>query len=109
MERKEDNVDILFLPIVPETIRAQLEQVKAALTDISPPNSIERPTFVSRPNTKATDFHFEAEIQCLPFRLILGEEMDMTHIQQILSMTILRSSPYMIRISDFVARSDIQH
>ena len=42
MELKGDDVDISFLPVVPNTIRVQSEQVKATSTDISPPNSIEK-------------------------------------------------------------------
>ena len=82
MERKGDDVDISFLPVVPNTIRVQSEQVEATSTDISPPNSIEKPVFGPRPNTNATDFDFEAEIQCLPFKLNLGEETNVTHVQQ---------------------------
>ena len=83
MKQKGDHVDISFLPVVPNTIRVQLEQVKATSTDISPPDSIEKKTvFGTRPNTKATDFNFEAEIQCLPFKLNLGgEETNMTCLQ----------------------------
>ena len=65
MERKEDNVDISFLTVVPDTIRVQSEQVEATSTDISPPDSIEKPIFGPRPNTKAADFNFVAEKQCL--------------------------------------------
>ena len=68
MERKGDDVDILFLPVIPNTIRVLSVQVEATSTDISSPNSIDKPTFHPRPNTQATDFNFEAEIQCLPFR-----------------------------------------
>ena len=81
MERKGDDVDISFLPVVPNTIRVQLEQVEATSTDISTPNSIDKPTFAPRPNTTAANFDFEAEIQCLAFKLNLGEEMNMTHVQ----------------------------
>ena len=75
MERKGDNVDISFLPAVPDTVRVQSEQVEAISTDISPPNSIEKPVFGTRPNTKVTDFNSEAEIQCLPFNLNWGEQI----------------------------------
>ena len=39
MELKGDD-DISFLPVVPNIIRVQLEQVEATSTDISPPDSI---------------------------------------------------------------------
>ena len=67
MEIKGDDVNISFLPVVPNTIRAQSEQVEAAPTDVSPPNSNEKPVFVPRTDTQATYFDFEAEVQCLPF------------------------------------------
>ena len=82
MEIKGEDVNISFLPVVPNTIRFQSEQVEATLTDISPPNSSERPVSGCRPDTQAADFDFEAEAQCLPFKLNLGEETKMTHIQQ---------------------------
>ena len=82
MEIKGDDVNISFLPVVPYTIKVQLEQVEVTSTDISPSNSSKRPIFGTRPDTQAADFDFEAEIQCLPFKLNLGEEANMIHIQQ---------------------------
>ena len=64
MELKGDDVVISFLPVVHNTIRVQSEQVKATSTDISL-DSIEKPVFGPRPNTKAADFNSEAEVQCL--------------------------------------------
>ena len=72
MERKGDYVDILFLPVAPYTIRVQSEQLEVTYPDISPPNSTDKPTFGPRPNTHATDFDFEAEVQHLPFKLNWG-------------------------------------
>ena len=74
MEIKGDDVNISFLPVVPDTIRVQLEQVETTPTDISPPNSSKRPVFGPRPDTKAADFDFEAEVQCLPFKLNWGKK-----------------------------------
>ena len=82
MERKGDDVNISFLSVVPNTIRVPLEQVEAICTDISPPSFIDEPTFGPKPNTQAADFDFEAEVQCLPFKLNLGDEPNMTHVQQ---------------------------
>ena len=65
MERKGDDVHISFLPVVPNTIRAQLEQVEATSTNISLPISIDKPTFGPRPNTQSTHFYSEAGVQCL--------------------------------------------
>ena len=41
MKLKGDDTDISFLPVVPNTIRVQLEQVEVTSTGISPPNSSE--------------------------------------------------------------------
>ena len=62
MEIKGDDVNISFLPVVPDTIRVQLEQVETTSTDIFPPKCSERQVLGPRPDTKATDFDFEAEI-----------------------------------------------
>ena len=82
MEIKGDDVNKSFLPVVPNTIRVQLEQVESTPTDISPPDCSEKPVFGPRPDTQAADFDFEAEIQHLPFKLNMGEEAKLTHIQQ---------------------------
>ena len=82
MEIKGDDVSISFLPVVPNTIRVQLEQVEAALTDASPPNSSKQPVFGPRPDTQAADFDFEAEVQHLSFKLNLGKEAKLTHVEQ---------------------------
>ena len=73
MEMKGDDVNISFPPVVPDTIRVQSEQVEATSTGISPPDSSEKPVFGPRPDTQAADFDFEAEIQCLSFKLNLGK------------------------------------
>ena len=57
MELKGDDVNISFLPIVPNTIWVQSEQVEATSTDISPPDSIEETVFGPLPNTNAPDFN----------------------------------------------------
>ena len=82
IEIKGNDVNISFLPVVPDTITVQSEWVETTPSDISPPDSSERPVFGPRPDTQATDFDFQAEMQCLPFKLNLGEEAKITHIQQ---------------------------
>ena len=113
MEKKGDDVDILFLPVVPNTIRVQPEQVEATSTDISTPNPIDKPTFDLRPNTKAADFYFEAEIQHLPFKLNLGDEMNMTCLQQGWFIDLIYDHPEVFSLHDedlgFVTRSCIQY
>ena len=42
MEVKGDDVNIWFLPVVPNTIRVQVEQVESTPTDVSTPNSNEK-------------------------------------------------------------------
>ena len=59
MEINGENVNVLFLPVVPDTIRVQAEQVEATPADISPPDSSERPVLGPRPDTQAADFDFE--------------------------------------------------
>ena len=51
MERMEDNVNISFLHVAPDTIRVHSEQVEATSSNISPPNSTDKPTSSVRPNT----------------------------------------------------------
>ena len=52
MERKEDNINISFLPVAPDTVSVQLGQVEVACSDITPPISSDKPAFGHRPNTK---------------------------------------------------------
>ena len=100
MERTGDDVNIFFLPVVPDTIRVQLEQVEATSTDASPPNSIEKPVVCLRPNTNTAEFNFEAEIKCLPFKLNLGEEANMIHIQQDQSIDHIYDHPEVFSLHD---------
>ena len=78
MEIKGDDVNISFLPVIPNTIRVQLGQVESTPTDISPPDSSEKPVFGPRPDTQATDFEAEAEVQPLPFKLNFRKEAKLT-------------------------------
>ena len=100
MEIKGDDVNISFLPVVPNTIRVQLEQVEAKPTDISPPDSSEKPVFDPRPDTQAADFDFEAEVQFLPFKLNLGEEAKMICIQQGWFINLIYDHPEVFLLHD---------
>ena len=100
MEIKGENVNISFLPVVPNTIRVQAEQVEATPADISPPDSSERPVFGPRPDTQAADFDFEAEVQHLPFKLNLGEEAKMTHVQQGWFIDLIYDHPVVFSLHD---------
>ena len=68
MERKEDNINISFSLVAPNTIRVKSEQVEAATSNINPPTSSEKPSFGPRPDGNAADFDFQAEIDHLPFK-----------------------------------------
>ena len=82
MERKGDSIDISFLHVTPNTIRAELKQVEVTSSDISPPTPSDKPTFGPRPDTQATNFNFETEVQHLPFTLNMEKEAKLTHVQQ---------------------------
>ena len=82
IEEEGDVANVSFLPVVPNTIRVQVEQEEATSTDTATPNPQENPVFGPRPNTKSSDFNFEAEVKCLPFKLNLGYEAKLTCIQQ---------------------------
>ena len=100
MEVKGDDVKISFLPVVPNTIRVQVEQVESTPTDVSPPDSNEKPVFGPRPDTQAPDFDFEAEVQCLPFELTLGEEAKLTHVQQSWFIDLIYDHPEVFSLHD---------
>ena len=100
MEIKGDDINISFLPVVPSTIRVQLERVETTPTDISPPNSSEGPIFGPSPDTQATDFDFEAEIQCLPFKFNWQKEAKMTSIQQGQFIDLIYDHPEVFSIDD---------
>ena len=104
MERRGDSINISFLPVAPDTNRVQLEQVEVASSDITPSTFSDKPTSGPKPNTKATVFNFEAEVNCLPFKLNLGQNSKMTHVQQSWYIDIISDHPesslYMKRISD---------
>ena len=72
IEVRGDVAYISFLPVVPNTIRVQVEQVEATPTYMSTPIPNEKPIFGPRPDTHFADFDFEAEVKCLPFKLNLG-------------------------------------
>ena len=79
---KGDIANVSFLPVVPDTIRVQVEQVEATSTDTATPNPEEKLVFGPRPDTQSANFNFEAEVKHLPFKLNLGDEAKLTCIQQ---------------------------
>ena len=82
IEVKGDVANVSFLPVVPNTIRVQVGQVESTSDDTSTSKPEEKPVFGPRPNTQSTEFDFEAEVKCLPFKLNLGDETKLTCIQQ---------------------------
>ena len=81
MERQGDNINISFSAEAPNSIRVKSKQVESTTPDIIPPTSDEKPSFGPRPDVKATNFDFQAENDCLPFKLNMGTEVNMTHEQ----------------------------
>ena len=49
---------------------------------------------------KAMDFNFEAEVNCLPFKLNLGQDAEMMCVQQSLFMTIIYDHPQVFFLHD---------
>ena len=100
MERKGDNINISFLPVTPNIIRVQLEQVEVTSSDITPSTSSDKPAFGPRPNTNAADFDFEAEINCLPFKWNMGTDAKMTCAQQRQFINIIYDHPEVFSLHD---------
>ena len=100
IEVKEDVAKVSFLPVVPNTIRVQAEQVEPTSTDTWTPNSNERPVFGPRPDTQSTDFNFEAEVKCLPFKLNLGDVAKLTHFQQSWFIDLIYDHPEVFSLRD---------
>ena len=81
IERQGDNIHISFSPVTPNSIRVRSEQVESTTADINPPTSNEKPSFGPRPDVKAANFDFWAEINHQPFKLNMGTTIEMTHEQ----------------------------
>ena len=78
IEVEGDVAKVSFLPVAPDTIRVQVEQVDATSTDTATSNPQEKPVFGPRTNTQSADFDFETEVKCLPFKLNIGDEAKLT-------------------------------
>ena len=100
MERQGDNIHISFSPVAPDSIRLKSEQVESITPDITPPTSNDKPSFGPRPDVKATNFDFQAEINCLPFKLNMGTTVDMTHEQQRQLINIIYDHPEVFSLHD---------
>ena len=100
IEVEGDVANVSFLPVVPNTIRVQVGQVESTSADTSTPNPQEKPVFGPRPNTQAADFDFEAEVKCLPFKLNLGDEVKLTHVQQSWFIDLIYDHPEVFSLHD---------
>ena len=100
MEVKRDVAKVSFLPVVPNSIRVQVEQVEATSTDPATPNPQEKPVFGPRPDTQSADFDFEAEVKWLPLKLNLGDEANLTHIQQSWFIDLIYDHPEVFSLHD---------
>ena len=100
MERQGDNIQISFSPVAPNSIRVRSEQVESITPDITPPTSDDKPSFGPRPDVKSANFDFQAEIDCLPFKLNMGTTIDMTHEQQSQFINIIYNHPEVFSLHD---------
>ena len=64
-----------FQPLPSADIMASVKVVHNELDQVPSKEASQEPhpTFGALPNTKATDFNFEKEVECLPFKLNLGD------------------------------------
>ena len=71
----------------------QSEQVEVTSFNTTHPISSDKPAFGPKPNTNAVDSDFEAEINCLPFKLNMGTDAKMTCAQQSQFLNIIYNHP----------------
>ena len=69
-------------------------------TDTATSNPQEKPVFGPRPNTQSADFDFEAEVNHLPFKLNLGDEAKLTHVQQSQFIDLIYDHPEVFSLHD---------
>ena len=100
MERQGDNIHISFSPVAPNSNRVRLQQVESTTPDITPPTSDDKPSFGPRPDVKAVNFDFQAEFDCLPFKLNMGTTVGMTHEQQSQFINIIYDHPEVFSLHD---------
>ena len=100
IEVEGDVAKVSFLPVVPNTIRVQVEQVEVTSTDTATPDPQEKLVFGPRPNTQSADFDFEAEVKWLPFKLNLGDEAKLTHVQQSRFIDLIYDHPEVFSLHD---------
>ena len=100
IEVEGDVANVSFLPVVPDTIRVQVEQVEATSTDTATPDPQEKLVFGPRPDTQSANFDFEAEVKWLPFKLNLGDEAKLTRVQQSRFIDLIYDHPEVFSLHD---------
>ena len=100
IEVEGDVGNVSFLPVVPDTIRAQVGQVEATSEDTSTPNPEEKLVFGPRSDTQSANFDFEAENNRLPFKLNLGDEANLTCVQQSWFIDLIYDHPEVFSLHD---------
>ena len=100
MERQGDNMQISFSPVTPNSFRVRSEQVESITPNITPPTSDDKQSFGPRPDVKAMNFDFQAEIDHLPFKLNMGTTIDMTCEQQSQFINIIYNHPEVFFLHD---------
>ena len=100
MKRQGDNTNISLSPLAPDSIRVKSEQVESTTPDITPPTSNKKPSFGPRPDVKSTNFDFQVEIDCLPFKFNMGTTVYMTHEQQSQFVYLIYDHPEVFSLHD---------
>ena len=100
IEIEGDVVNVSFLPVVPDTIRVQVGQVETTSKDTSTPKPKEKPVFGPRPDTQSAGFDFKAEVKWLPFKLNLGDEVNLTCVQQSRFIDLIYDHPEVFSLHD---------
>ena len=70
-QQQGKNIEVAFQPIPPADIVAAVKSVHDEPG--TKPSAEPHPTFGPCPNTDAADFNFQQEVECLPFKVNLGD------------------------------------
>ena len=100
MEIKGENVNISFPPVVPDTIRVQVEQVEAYQWICLLPTPVKDPYLALDQILKPQTLALRQRLQHLPFKLNLGEEAKMTRIQQGWFLDLIYDHPEVFSLHD---------
>ena len=70
-QHQGNNIEVAFQPIPPADTMATVKLVHDEPS--TKPSAEPHPTFGPHPNTSVADFNFQQEVECLPFKLNLGD------------------------------------